>query len=97
MCQMPAKQPDFSITKKQSHFCNCLKFNYLTCDPIGIKPRCGFFPALRHGRSCMSIAECARLRLSFPYRNFQSLSELRSCQSRYEKRLTEVRRILLFM
>ena len=37
MCQKPLKQPDFSITKKQSHFCNCLKFNYLTCDPVGIR------------------------------------------------------------
>ena len=51
---------------------------------------------LRHGRSYMSIAECARLRLPFSYRIFQSLSKPRSCQVRYEKRLTRVRRILLF-
>ena len=52
---------------------------------------------LRHGRSYMSIAECARLRLLFSYRIFQSLSKPRSCQVRYEKRLTRVRRILLFL
>ena len=52
---------------------------------------------LRQGRSYMSIAECARLRLPFSYRIFQSLSKPRSCQVRYEKRLTRVRRILLFL
>ena len=42
-------------------------------------------------------AECVRLRLSFPHRNFQPPSRARPCQSRYEKRPTSVRRILLFM
>ena len=51
---------------------------------------------LRHGRSYMSIAECVRHSLPFSCRTFQSRSELRSCQLRYEKRLTRVRRILLF-
>ena len=37
MCQKPPKQRYFSITKKQLHLCNCLKFNYLTCDPVGIR------------------------------------------------------------
>ena len=64
---------------------------------LGLSPGVAFSLPLRHGLSYMSIAECARLRLSFPYRNFQSLSELRSCQVRYEKRLTRVRRILLFL
>ena len=64
---------------------------------LGLSPGVAFSLPLRHGLSYMSIAECARLRLSFPYRNFQSLSEPRSCQVRYEKRLTRVRRILFFM
>ena len=64
---------------------------------LGLSPGVAFSLPLRHGLSYMSIAECARLRLSFPYRNFQSLSEPRSCQVRYEKRLTRVRRILLFL
>ena len=84
--------------KKQPHLCNCLKFNYLTCDPVGmvLVRRTAHSLFLRHGRSYMSIAECARLRLPFSCRAFQSLSKLRSCPLRYEKRLTRVRRILLF-
>ena len=65
--------------------------------PVGIKPLCGFFPAPaprailhEHRRMCQAAPV-----LFIPY--FQSLSKLRSCPSRYGKRLTGVRRILLFL
>ena len=61
MRQKPAKQSKSRAIKKQSHFHNCLKFNYLTCDPVGIKPLRGFFPALaprailhEHRRMCQA-------------------------------------------
>ncbi len=68
---MLAKQPDFSITKKQSHLCNCLKLSCSVCNPVWmvlVRLTAHSLP-LCHGRSYMSNAKCARLRLSFsvPY------------------------------
>ena len=68
MRQMSAKQPDFSITKKQSHLCNCLKLSCSVCNPVWMvlaRLTAHSLP-LCHGRSYMSNAKCARLRLSFP-------------------------------
>ena len=48
----------------------------LNRNPLGIKLQAAFSLTLRHGRSCISTAKCARLRLSFPYRISQSLSGL---------------------
>ena len=64
----PLKQPKYSIIKKQSHFCNCLKLSCLVCNQVGmvLVRRTAHSLPLRHGRSYMNNAECARLRLSFP-------------------------------
>ena len=78
-----------------SLFCSIPKSTWIF--RLGLSHYVAFSLSLRHGRSYMSIAECARLRLSFSSRIFQSLSKLRSCPSRYGKRLTGVRRILLFL
>ena len=71
MCQKPPKQRYFSITKKQSHLCNCLKLSCSVCNPVWmvlVRLTAHSLP-LCHGRSYMNNAECARLRLSFsvPY------------------------------
>ena len=50
MCQKPPKQRYFSITKKQSHLCNCLKFNYLSH-----VIRLGFEPKTHSLEGCCSI------------------------------------------
>ena len=55
-----------------SLFCSIPKSTWIF--RLGLSHYVAFSLPLRHGRSYMSIAECARLRLSFSSRIFQSLS-----------------------
>ena len=83
-----------SVFEKVTFDDNYLKFNYLTCDPVGIKPLQGFFPypaprAILHGNTW-----CAGLCPTFLCRNFQSVSELPSCPSDTKTPDHPVRRIM---
>ncbi len=82
MCQKPPKQRYFSITKKQSHLCNCLILNVIR---LGLSLCEAFSQSLRHGRSYMAVHDAPGSARPFLCRNFHSVSKLPSCQSPVQK------------